>query len=218
MIHVLIAEDMHLIRGALVALLTSEPGIEVVDQVARGDEIVASACVHRPDVAVLDIALPGMDGLTAATELKRRLPSCKTVILTGLGTPSALRRALDADVRGFVVKDAPAGHLAQCIRRVMRGELVIDPELAVAALGTASNPLTERELEVLRVAAEGATVAEIAQRLCLSSGTVRNYLSRVLTKMGARTRIEAIRIARESGWLWQEDGHTVGVLRGRARW
>ncbi|MEZ0071130.1 two-component system response regulator DesR [Planotetraspora sp. GP83] len=216
-IRLLLAEDMHLIRKALVALLSCEDDIEVVAEAAKGEDIVRLACLRRPDVAVLDIGMPGVDGLTAAAELHRRLPNCKTVILTGLGTPMALRRALDANVRGFVVKDALPSHLVDCIRRVRGGQRVIDPELAVAALDSDSNPLTARELDVLETAAGGATVSEIADQLSLSRGTVRNYLSRILTKVGARSRVEAIQIASESGWLWPVGGREIGVLRYRPR-
>ncbi|MCT9932752.1 response regulator transcription factor [Planotetraspora sp. A-T 1434] len=217
MIRLLLAEDMHLIRKALVALLSCEDDIEVVAEAAKGEDIVRLACLRRPDVAVLDIGMPGVDGLTAAAELHRRLPNCKTVILTGLGTPMALRRALDANVRGFVVKDALPSHLVDCIRRVCGGQRVIDPDLAVAALDSDSNPLTARELDVLETAAGGATVSEIADQLSLSRGTVRNYLSRILTKVGARSRVEAIQIASESGWLWPVGGREIGVLRYRSR-
>ncbi|WP_184541434.1 response regulator transcription factor [Streptosporangium becharense] len=205
MISVLIAEDMHLVRGAVAALLSAERDIEVVGEAGHGDEVVPECLRHRPDVALIDIGLPGTDGLTAAREIGRRLPSCRTVILTGLATPSALRAALDAGVHGFIVKDSPAEQLAECVRRVAAGERVVDPELAVAALNARSNPLTERELEVLEAAAEGAPVGEIATRLSLSGGTVRNHLARILTKVGARTRVEAVRVAWESGWLRSDD-------------
>lgn len=217
MISVLIAEDMHLIRGAMVALLSTEQDIKVVEQVGHGDDVVPFCLRHRPDVALLDIGLPGTDGLAAASELNRRLPACRTMMLTGLATPVALRRALDAGVRGFVVKDAPAGELARCVRRVAGGERVIDPELAVAALHARENPLTTRELEVLTVAAEGEPVREIAKRLFLSGGTVRNYLSRILAKVGARTRVEAVTIAQEAGWLWPDDVSRIGLVRYRPR-
>ncbi|GII51720.1 DNA-binding response regulator [Planotetraspora thailandica] len=215
MIRLLLAEDMHLIRKALIALLSCEDDIEVVADTAQGEEIVRLACLRRPDVALVDIGMPGIDGLTAAAELRRRLPACKTVILTGLGTPLALRRALDAGVRGFVVKDAQPAHLIDCIRRVHRGERVVDPELAAAVLDADANPLTARELDILETAAAGATVGEIAERLSLSPGTVRNYLSRILTKTGARSRVEAIQIASESGWLWP--AREIGILRYRPR-
>ncbi|MEU0478800.1 response regulator transcription factor [Streptosporangium sp. NPDC006013] len=215
MISVLIAEDMHLVRGAMVALLSIEDDIKVVGEVGHGDEVVRSCLHHRPDVALLDIGLPGTDGLTAAAELHRRLPECATVILTGLATPAALHRALDAGARGFVVKDTPASQLADCVRRVAAGQQVVDPELAVATLNAKPNPLTPRELEVLQAAAEGAPVGEIADRLCLSGGTVRNYLARILTKVDARTRVEAVRIAKEAGWLWSDDLTELGLIRRR---
>ena len=200
-IRILLAEDMGLVRGALVALLSYEDDIEVVSELARGDQIVAAALEHRPDVAVIDIDLPGMDGIEAARLLRRELPQCRTLILTALGAPGTLRRALDASVAGFVVKDAPPAQLADSIRRVARGERVIDPELAVADLDAAPNPFTNRELDVLRLAAEGAPVGEIAERLSLARGTVRNYLSTIICKTGGRTRIEAVRIAQNAGWI-----------------
>ncbi|EME97422.1 response regulator transcription factor [Streptomyces mobaraensis NBRC 13819 = DSM 40847] len=201
MIRILLAEDMHMVRGALVALLDLEPDIEVVCQLERGDEIVEAALRHRPDVAVIDIDLPGTDGLTAAAELRERLPECRTLILTNLGRPGTLRRALAAHVSGYLLKDAPPDELAAAIRRVAAGQRAIDPELALAAWGGAESPLTARETEVLRLAAEGAEAGEIAARLHLSAGTVRNYLTTVVTKLNARNRVDAIRIARDSGWL-----------------
>lgn len=201
MIRTLLAEDMHLVRGALVALLAYEEDIEVVAEVDRGDKIVPMALEHRPDVAVLDIALPGKDGLVAAGELHEELPGCGVLILTGVGTPGLLKRALDVHVRGFMAKDAPAGQLADAIRRVADGERVIDSELAIAAMRPAEAPLTQRELDVIGAAAEGASVPEIAASLFLAEGTVRNYLHRTTAKLGARSRIDAIRIAREAGWI-----------------
>ena len=201
MIRTLIAEDMHLVRGALVALLAYEEDIEVVAEVSRGDRILPAARSARPDVAVLDIALPGQDGLSAAGELHEELPECGVLILTGVGTPGLLKRALNAHVRGFMAKDAPPEHLAEAIRRVADGERVIDSELAIAAMSPPEAPLTARELDVIGAAAQGATVPEIAAALFLSEGTVRNYLHRTTAKLGARSRIDAIRIARESGWL-----------------
>ncbi|MFI0738580.1 response regulator transcription factor [Streptomyces sp. NPDC021100] len=201
MIRILLAEDMHMVRGALVALLDLEPDIEVVCQLERGDEIVEAALRHRPDVAVIDIDLPGTDGLTAAAELRERLPECRTLILTNLGRPGTLRRALAAHVSGYLLKDAPPDELAAAIRRVAKGQRSIDPELALAAWGGVESPLTARETEVLCLAAEGAEAGEIASRLHLSAGTVRNYLTTVVTKLNARNRVDAIRIARDSGWL-----------------
>jgi two-component system, NarL family, response regulator DesR len=201
MIRVLIAEDMHLIRGALVALLSLEDDVEVVAELDRGDLIVPTALETRPDVAVVDIDLPGVDGLTAAGQLSQQLPECRTLVLTGLGQPGNLLRALKVHVRGFIVKDAPAETLADGVRRVARGERVIDPELVAAALETGSTPLTERETDVLRAASSGIPTDQIATQLSLSPATVRNYLSNAISKVGGRNRIDAIRIARDAGWL-----------------
>jgi two-component system response regulator DesR len=200
-IRVLVAEDMHLIRGALVALLSLEDDLEVVAELERGDQIVETALATRPDVAVLDIDLPGMDGLTAAERLHERLPECRTLVLTGLSQPGHLLRALKNHVRGFIVKDAPAETLAAGIRRVAAGERVIDPDLVAAALETGSTPLTARETDVLRAAESGIPTEQIATQLSLSPATVRNYLSNAISKVGARNRIDAIRIARDAGWL-----------------
>jgi two-component system, NarL family, response regulator DesR len=201
MIRVLIAEDMHMIRGALVALLGLEEDMDVVAELERGDEVVATALRTRPDVAVLDIGLPGLDGLTAAGLLHEVLPDCRILVLTGLSQPGNLLRALKVHVRGFIVKDAPAETLASGIRRVASGERVIDPELVAAALETGATPLTTRETDVLREAEIGIPTEQIATRLSLSPATVRNYLSNAISKVGARNRIDAIRIARDAGWL-----------------
>jgi two-component system response regulator DesR len=201
MIRVLIAEDMHMIRGALVALLSLEEDMEVVAELDRGDEIVAAALRTQPDVAVLDIDLPGLDGLTAAGELHEKLPSAKILVLTGLSQPGVLLRALQAHVRGFIVKDAPASTLADGVRRVHAGERVIDPDLIAAALETGTSPLTAREADVLRAAESGLPTDQIATRLSLSSATVRNYLSNAISKVGAHNRLDAIRISRNAGWL-----------------
>ncbi|GAB2803266.1 response regulator transcription factor [Actinoallomurus bryophytorum] len=201
MIRVLIAEDMGMIRGALVALLTLEEGIEVVAELDRGDQIVPTALRTRPDVAVLDIDLPGLDGLTAAERLHEQVPQCQTLILTGLSQPGNLLRALRVHVRGFIVKDAPAATLADGIRRVARGERVVDPDLVAAALETGSSPLTPRESDVLRAAADGISTEQIGALLRLSPTTVRNYLSNAITKVGGRNRIDTIRIARNAGWI-----------------
>ena len=201
MIRVLLAEDQHLIRGALVALLSLEQDVEVVAELDRGDQILPTALRLRPDVAVLDIDLPGLDGLTAADLLHQRLPGCRTLVLTGLSQPGNLLRALKVHVGGFIVKDAPAATLADGIRRVARGERVLDPELVAAALETGSTPLTAREAEVLRAAESGSSTEQIAARLSLSPATVRNYLSNAISKVGGRNRIDAIRIARNAGWL-----------------
>jgi two-component system response regulator DesR len=200
-IKVLIAEDVHMVRGALVALLKMEPDIEVVAEVAGGNDIMPTARSTQPDVAVIDIDLPGKDGLTAAAELHEQLPNCRTLILTSLGRPGTLRRALAAKVGGFLLKDAPPDKLASAIRDVSVGRRVVDSDLALAAWDTADCPLTGREIEVLRMAADGANAVDIAARLYLSAGTVRNYLTTAVTKLNARNRVDAIRIAKESGWL-----------------
>ncbi|MEY9864207.1 two-component system response regulator DesR [Catenulispora sp. GAS73] len=201
MIKVLIAEDMHMIRGALVALLSLEEDMEIVAELDRGDQIVPTALATRPDVAVLDIDLPGLDGLSAAEHLHEQLPECRTLVLTGLSRPGYLLRALQVHVRGFIVKDAPAEKLADGIRQVANGKRVIDPDLVAAALETGSTPLTGREVDVLRAAESGNSTEQIAAELSLSPTTVRNYLSNAISKVGGRNRIDAIRIARNAGWL-----------------
>jgi two-component system response regulator DesR len=201
MTRVLLAEDQSMVRGALAALLTLEGDIEVVAEVARGDEVVPAALQSRPDVALLDIEMPGIDGLEAAAALRRELPSCHVLILTTFGRPGYLRRAMENGVSGFVIKDAPSAELAVAIRRVAAGERVIDPALALAALGEGNNPLTPREREVLAAAGRGASIAEIAKNLYLSEGTVRNYLSEAIQKLDARNRVEAAHLAEERGWL-----------------
>lgn len=200
-IRVLLAEDQGMVRGALAALLALEPDIEVVAETGRGDEVVPRALGVRPDVALLDIEMPGLDGLTAAARLRDALPACRVLILTTFGRPGYLRRAMEAGASGFLLKDAPAAQLAVAIRRAHAGGRVVDPALAVAALSEGSNPLSEREREVLAVSTEVATIAEIAGRLSLSEGTVRNHLSAAIQKTGARNRAEAARIAHEKGWL-----------------
>jgi two-component system, NarL family, response regulator DesR len=201
MIKVLIAEDMHLIRGAIAALLGLERDIEVVAELDRGDLVVPTALTTRPDVAVLDIGLPGLDGLTAAERLHAELPQCRVVILTGLSQPGNLLRALKVHVRGFIPKDAPARTLADGIRRVAAGERVVDTKMVAAALETGASPLTARETDVLRAAEDGITTDAIGLRLSLAPTTVRNYLSNAIAKTGGRNRIDAIRIARDAGWL-----------------
>jgi two-component system response regulator DesR len=190
-VRLLLAEDQVMIREALAALLSFEGEFEVVAQVGRGDEVVTAAENTRPDVAVLDIEMPGLDGLSAAAELNKRLPQTKIVILTTFGRPGFLRRAMESGVSAFLVKDSPADKLTQTIRRV----------LAAAALADGVNPLTPRERDVLEAAADGRTIAQIAGGLCLSEGTVRNYLSACIQKTGARNRAEALKIASERGWL-----------------
>ncbi|MFI6687261.1 response regulator [Streptomyces sp. NPDC050485] len=201
MIRLLLAEDQSMVREALAALLGLEPDMEVVAQAARGDEVLAAARAHAVDVALLDIEMPGMTGIAAAALLHRELPAVKIVILTTFGRPGYLRSAMESGASAFLVKDAPAAQLATAVRKVLAGERVIDPTLAAAALAEGANPLTDRERDVLRAAADGATNAELATALCLSQGTVRNYLSTAIQKLAARNRAEAVRIAREKGWL-----------------
>ncbi|MEK2475179.1 MULTISPECIES: response regulator transcription factor [Streptomyces] len=201
MIRLLLAEDQSMVREALAALLSLEDDLEVVAQAARGDEVVGQARAHEVDVALLDIEMPGLSGLDAAALLRAELPDVKVVILTTFGRPGYLRRAMEAGADAFLVKDAPAARLAEAVRRVLRGERVIDPVLAAAALADGASPLTDREREVLRAAADGSTNAEIAAALHLSQGTVRNYLSLAIQKTGARNRAEAVRTARDKGWL-----------------
>ena len=201
MIRILIAEDQALVRGAIVALLGLEPDLEVVADVARGDEIVPRALEVRPDVALLDIEMPGLDGLSAAAQVRTALPSCRTIVVTTFGRPGYLRRAMEAGASGFLLKDAPAAQLAEAIRRVAAGGRVVDPALALDALAEGTNPLSPREREVLAASTETATIAGLAQRLSLSEGTVRNHLSAAIQKVGARNRAEAARIAEEKGWL-----------------
>ncbi|WP_086849202.1 response regulator transcription factor [Amycolatopsis kentuckyensis] len=200
-IRLLLADDQELIRQALRALLDLEPDFEVVASVGRGDEVTAAALEHRPDVALLDIDMPGLDGLAAAAVLTAQVPGCRVVILTTFGRTGYLRRAMEAGAVGFVVKDAPADTLADAVRRVVAGERVVDPALAAATLAAGESPLTARERDVLIAARSGATVAEIAARLYLAEGTVRNYLSGATTKTGTRNRMEALRVADERGWL-----------------
>jgi two-component system, NarL family, response regulator DesR len=201
LIRVLIAEDQAMIRGALAALLSTEPDIEVVAQVERGDRVVEEALRARPDVALLDIEMPGQDGITAAAELRAKLPSCRVLILTVFGRPGYLRRAVDAGVSGFLLKDAPPDELASAIRRTAKGEKVIDAQLAHAALSEGSSPLTPRERDVLAMSVRGASVEEVARSLHLTNGTVRNHLSIAIQKLNAHNRTEAARIAEEKGWL-----------------
>ncbi|MFB7465497.1 response regulator [Streptomyces sp. NPDC056224] len=200
-IRILLAEDQSMVREALAALLGLEPDIEVLAQVARGDEVVTAAGAHDVNVALLDIEMPGMTGIEAAAALRAAHPAIRIVILTTFGRPGYLRGAMEAGASAFLVKDAPAAQLAAAVRKVLAGERVIDPTLAAAALAEGANPLTDREREVLRAAESGATNAELATRLHLSQGTVRNYLSTAIQKLAARNRAEAVRTAREKGWL-----------------
>jgi two-component system response regulator DesR len=201
MIRVLLAEDQAMVRGALSALLGLEGDIDVVAQVDRGDEVVSAALETSPDVALLDIEMPGGDGLQATAALREQVPACRVLILTTFSRGGYLRRAMELGAVGFLLKNAPAAELAVAIRRAMAGERVVDPELALAALSEGTSPLTPREREVLGASRGGASIAEIAARLFLSEGTVRNHLSVAIQKMGARNRIEAARLAEEKGWL-----------------
>jgi two-component system response regulator DesR len=200
-IRVLLAEDQGMVRGALASLLGLEPDIEVVAQVARGDEVLAAAQSVDPDVALLDIEMPGATGLEALAQLRGALPGCRILILTTFGRPGYLRRAMEAGASGFLLKDAPAQELASAIRRAVAGERIVDPGLAAAALSEGESPLTAREHEVLVASRNYATVADIAGALYLSPGTVRNHLSSVMQKLDARNRAEALKLAEEKGWV-----------------
>jgi two-component system response regulator DesR len=200
-IRLLLADDQALVRGALATLLGLEPDMEVVAEVGRGDEVVPAATRVRPDVALLDIEMPGLDGLAAAGALASACPEIRVLILTTFGRPGYLRRAMEAGALGFVVKDAPAAQLADAVRRTARGERVVDPALAAATLAGGASPLTGRERDVLVASRDGAAVAQVAGRLFLSEGTVRNYLSSAIGKTGTRNRVEAIRVAEAQGWL-----------------
>ena len=200
-IRVLLAEDQAMVRGALAALLSLEEDIEIVAEASRGDEVISAALDALPDVALLDIEMPGGDGLGAAAVLREKLPSCRVIILTTFGRAGYLRRAMESGAVGFLLKDAPASELATAIHRIMKGERVVDPSLAMAALREGESPLTEREREVLAASANGATIEDVAARLYLSEGTVRNYLSTAIKKLGVRNRVEAARLAERKGWL-----------------
>jgi two-component system response regulator DesR len=203
-IRVLLAEDQAMVRGALSALLALEGDIEIVAEASRGDEVLPAALDARPDVALLDIEVPGGDGLGAAAALKERLPACRAIILTTFGRTGYLKRAMESGAVGFLLKDSPAAELAAAIRRVMDGERVVDPALAAAALSERGSPLTDRERDVLAAGANGATIRDVAAKLYLSEGTVRNYLSTAIPaiqKLGARNRVEAARLAEQKGWL-----------------
>jgi two-component system response regulator DesR len=201
MIRVLLAEDQALVRGAIAALLRMEPDLDVVAEVARGDEVVGAAVRASPDVALLDIEMPGLDGLSAASQLRTAVPRCRVIVVTTFGRPGYLRRAMEAGAAGFLLKDAPAAQLADAIRSVAAGRRVVDPTLALEALSEGTNPLSMREREVLVASLELATIAEIAERLSLSEGTIRNHLSAAIQKTGSRNRAEAARIAEDKGWL-----------------
>lgn len=200
-IRILIAEDMHLMRHGLVALLSHESDIDVIAEVERGDRIVPVALSRTPDVAVIDSDLPGMDGFTAARMLAERLPQCRALLMAEQPRVGDVRRVVAARAYGLVVKETPTMSMANAIRKVARGQKVVDPDLAYAALDAAENPLSKREIEVLQLASLGASPDEIADKLCLTVGTVRNYLTRIMRKVGARNRVDAIRIAIEEGWI-----------------
>jgi two-component system response regulator DesR len=201
MIRLLLADDQALVRGALAALLSLEGDLEVVAEVDRGDLVVPRAREVHPDVAVLDIEMPGLDGIAATSALREAVPTCRVLVVTTFGRPGYLRRAMEAGASGFLVKDAPAEQLADAIRRVHAGLRVVDPALAAETLASGESPLTGRERDVLVSARSGGTVADIARLLVLSDGTVRNYLSSAMGKTGARTRAEAVLIAERRGWL-----------------
>jgi two-component system response regulator DesR len=201
MIKLLLADDQALVRGAMAALLDMEPDLKVVAEVGRGDEVVEAARAHDVDVALLDVEMPGMDGVAAARELHKALPQCRVLMVTTFGRAGYLRQAMAAGASGFIVKDTPARQLADAVRRVHEGLRVVDPALAAQSLAQGDSPLTERETDVLRSAREGGTVADIARDLHLSEGTVRNHLSSAIGKTGARTRAEAVRLAVDNGWL-----------------
>ncbi|MEO7061971.1 MAG: response regulator transcription factor [Lapillicoccus sp.] len=200
-IRLLLADDQALVRGALATLLGLESDMEVVAEVGRGDEVLAAAKEHQPDVALLDVEMPGLDGIEATRELRGALPGLKVLIVTTFGRPGYLRRALQAGASGFVVKDTPARQLADAVRRVHSGLRVVDPALAADSLAVGESPLTQRETEVLRAARAGGSVSDIAASVFLTEGTVRNHLSASIGKSGARNRADAVRIADENGWL-----------------
>lgn len=201
MIRILLADDQALVRGALAALLGLEPDIEVVAEVGRGDEVVAAAREASADVCLVDIEMPGADGIEVSRRLRDELPAVRSLIVTTFGRPGYVRRALEAGASGFVVKDTPASELAEAVRAVHSGHRVIDPELAAESIAGGANPLSEREREILRECLEGRPVAEVASRVHLSPGTVRNYLSVAIAKTGTATRVEAARVAQRNGWL-----------------
>jgi two-component system response regulator DesR len=200
-IRLVLADDQALVRGALAALLALEPDLEVVGEVGRGDEVVEAAVRGQADVVLVDVQMPGMDGIAATAALRRAMPSCRVLVVTTFGRPGYLRRAVEAGASGFVVKDTPARQLAEAVRRVHAGLRVLDPALAEESLVSGASPLTARETEVLRAARDGGTVADVARVLHLSEGTVRNHLSAAIGKTGARTRAEAVKLAEDRGWL-----------------
>jgi two-component system, NarL family, response regulator DesR len=200
-IRILLAEDQAMVRGALTALLRLEEDMEVVAEVSQGDQVLPAALKSQPDVALLDIEMPGSDGLSAAQALHESVPACRIVILTTFGRSGYLRQAMESGAVGFLLKDAPADQLAVAIRRVMVGERVVDPDLALSALSDGDNPLTGRERDVLKASLDGASIADIATQFYLSEGTVRNHISTAIQKLNARNRMEAAHLARTKGWL-----------------
>ena len=200
-IRLLLADDQALVRGAMAALLDMESDLKVVAEVGRGDDVAAAVRAHEVDVALLDVEMPGMDGVAAAREVRRVFPSCRVLMVTTFGRAGYMRQAMAAGASGFIVKDTPARQLADAVRRVHEGLRVVDPALAAQSLAQGDSPLTEREADVLRAARDGGTVADIARELHLSEGTVRNHLSSAIGKTGARTRAEAVRLALDNGWL-----------------
>jgi two-component system response regulator DesR len=200
-IRVLIAEDQSLIRAAIGQLLEAHGECQVVAQVGRGDEVLAAALETRPEVALLDIELPGADGFAAAALLRDHVPGCKVLILTVFGRPGYMQRALESGARGFILKDSSPRELMDAVRRVAEGQRVLDPTLAVLAIQEGANPLTAREREVLSLSLSGVAVASVARELHLTEGTVRNYLSTAMQKLNATNRVEAALFAEEKGWL-----------------
>jgi two-component system response regulator DesR len=200
-IRLLLADDQALVRGALSALLGLEPDLEVVAEIGSGDAVLPAVLEHRPDVALLDVEMPGLDGISATAEVRREAPETRVLIVTTFGRPGYLRRALQAGASGFVVKDTPAPQLADAVRRVHAGLRVVDPGLATDSLLAGESPLTARETEVLQAARDGSPVAAVAAKLFLSEGTVRNHLSSAIGKTGATNRAEAVLTAEGNGWL-----------------
>lgn len=201
-LRILLAEDVHMVRGALVALLQLQPDFQVVAQVERGDEVLQATLENKPDVAIIDIDMPGMDGLSAAALVQERLPSCRTLMLTGIDKPGTLRRCLQVGVAGLMLKNEPPGSLAKAVRDVAAGQRVIDPQIALAALAEQADvPLSPREIEILQLTSHGNSPKEIASKLFISIGTVRNHLTAITTKLNARTRVDAVRIAQDAGWI-----------------
>lgn len=200
-IRILLAEDQAMVKGALTALLRLEEDMDVVAEVSQGDQVLEAAMKSQPDVALLDVEMPGSDGLSAAQALHKNLPSCRIVILTTFGRSGYLRRAMESGAVGFLLKDEPADQLADAIRRVMRGEHVVDPDLALSALSDGENPLTPRERDVLRASLDGTSIAGIATQLYLSEGTVRNHISTAIQKLNVQNRMEAAQLAKQKGWL-----------------